>query len=434
MVLGGAAYRWIRLGGAFSTLKGLSFACGALLLALLAFQARADRRMLLVLGFWTFSIAAVDYSANGSFYILCAVLYLGFYLALRRAAGGDHGWRWGLAAGLLGTASLLTHLISAALIASIPVYLALCRPRHRGPVLLCGGVMIVSLLVSTVAWRVVTEAPTNPSLVNFLVGDGFAVRRLDAEDLRFLVSGSVSLASFPVLLGSLVSGAGAFLFDCLVVTGPLVVLFAAGLYRAVKRRRERDIGLCLSLLAGHLLIVAVFPFDRLRFIVPVLPFLFTVTALGALHGNASAATGTPSRWASPAVTALIVLFVGYNLFFLVRFPHTFYDGSRPSTARTYNEMKAAALWLGENMECGNVLGYSRLLDGGTEAYAYHRCPFVAGRAFLPYPQLLPRLVERYRVAYIWTDRSVRADRDYLKRLPAVYEGDRFLVLRADGGQ
>jgi hypothetical protein len=86
------------------------------------------------------------------------------------------------------------------------------------------------------------------------------------------------------------------------------------------------------------------------------------------------------------------------------------------------------------MECGNVLGYSRLLDGGTEAYAYHRCPFVAGRAFLPYPQLLPRLVERYRVAYIWTDRSVRADRDYLKRLPAVYEGDRFLVLRADGGQ
>jgi hypothetical protein len=92
-------------------------------------------------------------------------------------------------------------------------------------------------------------------------------------------------------------------------------------------------------------------------------------------------------------------------------------------------MEDAAKWMAANTECGNVLGYTRLLDGGVEAYRFHPCPFVAGRAFLPYPELLPRLVERYRIATIWTDTTVRADREYLRDLPAVYEGDRFVILR-----
>jgi hypothetical protein len=432
MVLGGLIYRVTGRGDAYTVLKGLSLACGLLLLCLLLVPARGSPRMFLTLGFCAVSIAAVDFSANGSFYSLLALLYLGFFLALGRAEAAVSGWRWGLAAGVLGILALLTHLISAALIAAVPVYLLLSRPRNRGPVLLAGGVMLGGLAAYEIAWRLLVDAPANPSLVNFLVGNGFAARSVDAEALRFVVTPTLSASGLPRLLGNAVSGMTHTFRTALVVTGPLVVFLVSGLYAAVRRRREPDIGLCLAVLAGHLLIVAVFPFGRLRFIVPVLPFVFLTAALGVGQWRAWTERARLSRRAAGAVPALIALFAVYNLFYLVRFPHTYYDGSRPRTVRTYLEMEDAARWLAANAECGNVLGYTRLLDGGREAVRFHHCPFVAARAFLPYPELAPRFVERYRIAYVWTDTTVREDQAYLRNLPVLYEGPRFVILRAPG--
>jgi len=174
-----------------------------------------------------------------------------------------------------------------------------------------------------------------------------------------------------------------------------------------------------------------FPFNRFRFIIPVVPLIFFVVGTGieAFREKPDSRLLRRARLTRDRIIVLsFALFVGYNLFSLARYPHTFYDKSRAGTVRTYSEMKDTVHWLRENVDCGTVLGYSQVLDGGVETYYYHRCPFVAGRKFIPYPDLLPRLIDKYDIEYIWTEKEVWDANDRLKAFPILHQNGRFLIL------
>jgi hypothetical protein len=430
MIAGGLIYRHFP-GDSFTILKVLSMIVGMALILVMAHLAREDFRFQMCFILSCLSIALIDFSANGSFYIMCAFLYLAFFVSVLKGADSQKYRRWAVVAGLIGLAALMTHLISLALAVSATLLFLRGRGRLRTIGLISAATMCGAFVLYQWWRRATFDIPPNSSFVNFFVRNGLAAHTVDRENLRFVADYGVSLSSALVILRNLLSGVRHFVSDVFVLCGPMLLFLFAGVRRLISRRDKPALGVCLSILAGHVLVVVVFPFSRFRFMVPVAPLVFFVVSIGIeafLEKRDSRLMSRVPLTRYQILTLLVALFVGYNLFYLARYPYTFYDKSRAGTVRAYGEMREAASWFRDNVECGTVLGYSRVLDGGVEAYYYHRCPFVAGRKFIPYPDLLPRLLEKYDIEYIWTEREVWNASDLLKELPIVHQHGRFLIL------
>jgi hypothetical protein len=433
MIIGGLIYRYIYPGGAFTALKLLSLIVGVLLLLVLVGPAMVDHRAYAGFLLSCFSIALVDYSVNGSYYILCALLYTGFFLSLIRNEISSEGLRWGLVAGMLGALALLTHLMSLALILSVVFLVIQGTAYKRKTTLIPCGIMVTTFVMFRLARGMLVEPAPNPSMISFFVGNGLAEEVLDEERLQFLVAYTLTPSSVAVILENIAWSTKHIISTLFVVSGPLVVFLFLGTYHLIARRKERVFGICLSILLGHLCVWLLFPFNKFRFVVPILPLVFYVIGIGieAFQGRRYSWLIRVIRISSGRIVVIFVmLFIAYNIFYLARFPHTFYYKSRPGTAARYNEMREAIRWFKAEIGCGNLLGYSRTLDGGTETYYFHRCPFADGRPFISYPHLLPRLIDRYDIEYIWTDKGVRSANGLLAALPVLYESDTFLILRS----
>lgn len=337
----------------------------------------------------------VDFSGNGSPYILIALILL-CAAALMSEYNPERRIDYVLA-GFLCAISLQVHSITVLLPAAFLSYWRFVRGGvpWRGAALAA-----LSGFLTLLPWMVWNYAHFGRlfysySTLYFLKQFGFAEVGL--------VNGTVStyLTARPVDTSFVIDYARQALLTTVEMVrsyydavGPfsLFLLIAGGI---ILWRRDRRLAIALFLPAFcYALTVVMWATWRDRFVVPLVP----VTCLGAAAGFAALLKGR--RLLQGMGWIFVTAALLWNVNGLLRGPATYYYRYSSSHAASYAAMLSLVKEMGA-IEKGTILGYSQALDGGTETVYWHRRPFVYGRE-LPL-QTVAKVIEDFGIRYIWVD-------------------------------
>lgn len=336
----------------------------------------------------------IEYSANGSFYILMACQWLGLMLLLPRLNRAQlRPW---ISIGVLLGLSLITHYPQSLL---LPVFLLDCLV-HRRRVSLSGlstALLLAGLPLAAWSGRntlLFGDPFYSSSILNFLSKWGLLTATLQEGRLVQISQpvfspGMLSryLAAFPL---------NAWQWTRMLVLSTLLwPLFAAvhAGWRGWKSSSVFPAGWAAWILALlYLGQISFWGFIRPRFLVPLLPLLLT----GAAVGMAGLA-GIERKRVRLAMALVAITLAGFIAM-------GFVQGKEPDM--DFAASRQLALWLKDQPE-GTVLGYSERLDGGIEGVRFHRQPYVDGRNFLFQPAATVELLRQYQPRYLWCDSRTR---------------------------
>lgn len=397
--LAGVLATVLRTDNTFLMLKLLSMASGVALLALLAWwglRSAWRTELLLAAVLAGLSPLIVDFSANGSSYILSTVLMVLLAIVLARFRY-ERASDYALAGGICG-AGLLVHSTMICLAATLFV-LGLARWRHVTLLgILTYSAVFLAVLSPWLAWNVYHFGKPLYSYSTYhllgllgltemgIFGDVVAVRitrSASSETVRRYLSlfGTTSLR---------------YLIFYLLQIGPFAWFFAiVGSFALITHAPRMAIAVLLPTLLYILVIFGWVTFDT-RFLVPILPFTYIAIAFGFTD---LMRRSRPFRLAS---VACLPLTFGWSAIGFMEHPPTKYYMNDAGHAEGYAQMVPLAQEL-STREPGVMLGYSTSLDGGIEAVYWHRFPFVHGRGFDG--NVLRKLVDDFQVRYIWAEET-----------------------------
>ena len=399
----------LRTDSTFLLLKLLCEAVGIGLMVVVVYAGTRRRRpieTIVALAFVALAPELVDYSANGSMYILLAALLVLAALLLERFRP-DHLFDYALAGVLCGV-GIQTHSVMLLMPA---VFLFFWWRASRGIPWKGIAVAVAAGLMTVIPWMLWNyhyfRTPFySSSTYHFLGQFGLAkiaalgnvvtlvgVRSTDAVFLTDYLRGVGQTARY--FISTYYADVGPF---CLV----LLVAGLAGLFR--QRRRAAFASLLLVLI--YTLTVLLWATDRSRFVVPIIPLTYLVAAAGVAFLLRDRLPWRALGWICLTGTIAWSL-VGYR-----DQPPTRYYQYDAEWAATYAKMLPLAQELGKR-ERGVVLSYAYILDGGIETVYWDRQPFVYGRE-LP-PEALSKVVEDFGVRYLWTQADM--SEDLLTRFP-----------------
>lgn len=317
----------------YRALQMLSLVSGTALLILLHVLAErlgGPATALLTLSCAAFSYALIDFSANGSFYMFQAVLYLAF---LRLVADIEKPYRAFGASITIGLAILLNQQNIVVLIAYV-AYLLLRHgggtKRTLGRVALCAAIVAV---IYAPWWS------RNYALFGvpfFSIDMTYVWRKLGlrpvvkGDVITYVVTPDTYLLLFKRSLLSWLPYNAYFINRKLFILAP--VLYACFLFFVVENRertllRDDERGRILLplflLLGSYFLISAAWPIAKFRYLIPALPLVFLLGSYYVVHYVPS------GPWRTGISVASIALVVaGSVLTFFSTPSHTYYyDGA-----------------------------------------------------------------------------------------------------------
>jgi hypothetical protein len=412
----------------FSVLKAICFASGTLLLLLFAATGlKYYPEAFLALFLAATSPILVDFSANGSPYMLAAVLLYSVVLSVAR-------FRYDLprdyaVAGLLTGIGFITHgvLICVAAVFVVAGLARLSRLRPSGVAIFAGAALlpILPLLVWNLKHFGVPLYSSAPL---------YALSRLGLMK-EAIADSAVTLITHDAPLSQVASAYGVRLVDSAhyllartreEVPLPAIILALLGFY-SIARRNQRAAFALLGTGAMYALVVCAWATDQQRFLVPGVPLLFLAAGFGAtelVHRSASILAGGLLAWA-----------VIWNLLAIDEAPPTRYYENDATYAAQYASMRRVVSELSLRPP-RPVLGYSTTLDGGAETVYWDGFPFIRGRGYqgLMEPAIVRKLVADFDVGYVWTDRSsVDLARRILPCARVIVENADYAVLQLHEG-
>ena len=471
----GAPLIWL-LGDSYSALKAVSLVVG---IALIPLTYLALRRgvgagpALFSSGLVAVSYPLVDFSGNGSLWILLAALYLVWLWVLpdgplplttrvtpAKRERGITLWRWAGLGVVMGLAYLTNYPAIVLPVALVVVHLlrygrqAARWSALAGPVL--SGVVMLLVVLPWLIFNVVTFGSpiwSQPFQRTLAGGSRQVEYVLDGDEVvkRNLPANADRLTSLRERAFDLYGNVGFVIKQSLVLTPVLGGLFAVGLLLLApwpawasagtstgagrapatltlalsQREKESAVDpLPVAVLAiVHLALIIWWPTTKFRYLVPLLPLVF------ALGGWCVWQIGPGSvRARIMIVTAGLCLFT--NAWTMLSIPsHTYYyDGGLVADnfgqqgerlfvedARQYQAAADAIVARGP----GTVLG-DHILAPLT------RMPLVINSTAYP-PEIVQHLVAKYGIRYIVADRA-RADAYAYLNPETLWTGDRFVVL------
>ncbi len=374
----------------------------------------------------------IEYSANGSFYMLLAVQWLLFYLLLEKISGelspvipldektssssmNDKNQRssflrkqessrvpntsktWISLGALLGF-SILTHFTQVLLLPLIVMFFIWQRKQLK----LSG--LALSLLIAFLIWlpwgirnQILFDSPFYSStILNFK-------RKWGLLDIG-IIQGQLVQIPLPLttenrwleVLWAWPLNTWQFLKITLMTTlfWP-VLLLCYGFCHAIIKKQLKPAGVIVSALALlYLAQVSLWGFIRPRFIVPLLPLLFIGAAFSLVLLQKQLKN---NKMSSPLIGVIVTVTTIISLFI-------FQPGSpfRQENIDERQQSHQLAEWLRLKFQ-GPVLGYATRLDGGIEAVRIHNMPYIHGRDFLFQPEATLQLLQDYQPKYLWCD-------------------------------
>jgi hypothetical protein len=409
-LMGGILARLAGTDDTFSALKIATILAGMVLIVvvLLGMRHKWNREALVAGCLVAISPLLVDFSANGSMYILSAVLIVLASILMLNFQPVQA--RYALLAGILCGAGFLVH--SSLLLLPVAFLLYILFPRsfalQTDPQKTSIGrnlvVFLLAFLITLSPWLVWNYLNFGKPLYSY---SSFYL----PEQLGLLQSGiyngvitqlpSRSITMSTVLTYLLIASKAclAFIREFAWVTGPFtLLLLIAGIDWLYRYERRWLYALLLPSFFYTLAILAWATY-KFRFLVPLLAPTYLLAAFGFVVLVKSRGWRKWLAW-----LLLLGSLVWMAPFYFLPGNALYYGNETPVNTSLYDQMHTLALEL-KKLEPGVVLGYSQSLDGGIETVYWDRFPFVAGRG-LDTPAI-QKLANDFRVRYIWCDDQTR---------------------------
>jgi len=404
----------------FAILKILSEICGGLLIGAIALSARISsdntpkrltisesRINITAISLVSLSAILVDFSANGSPYILMALwLTLSYCLLLRFK---PQKFTHLLTAGLLCVASILTH--SAMLLLPLGFIFAILTNKSSLPQTSTSKTLKTRLW-NVVVFLLVILVGLSPWLFWNLRQFGQIFHSYSSnyiyEQLGLMHTGiygnvitsrlEYTLPALKILPRYALLAAKSMYALCremFLLIGPFgLILSLFGLVWGYKTNKDRITPLLIPIIC-YVAAIGIWATYKFRFLTPIIPAYCFLVSFGFF---VIFSKGGFWRWfAGLCLTGAFI----WSIIPIFQDAKTMYYGreSHPHNA-LYAEMQPLAISLATRQP-GVVLGYSQYLDGGIETVYWHRFPFVAGRGMSEME--IKKLAADFNFRYIWAD-------------------------------
>jgi len=398
--LAGVVGKLFRTDDTFAILKIICETFGFLFLTLVAyvgFRKKAIDETLVATAGIALAPMLVDFSANGSVYILSTFLIASAIFLLCEFRF-ERVWDYVLVGLLIGVALQVHGSLISILFSSI-LFFSWKHSQTRYRFLLLSLTVALLVLSPTAIWNYAHFKTFWYSHDNvlFLRELGLAKLGIYGETITTRTIGTISLsATLKTYLAMVFRTASLFLYGYAREIGPFcLILVWLGLVRLFKQAKDRALVFLLLPIVHALTIFFLAPMSfRYRFILPVLPEAYIVAGFGFIYLYREKGKRLLG-WIGCAGT------LAWGLPHYFAKPPTKYSAADRGYAARYDDMKRLALEL-RNREQGVVLGYSMSLDGGIETVYWNRFPFVAGRDFDQKAEIV-KLIRDFDVRYIWSD-------------------------------
>lgn len=393
----------------FQMLKVLSLATG--LGVWLAFLPKrkdlCNLPRLLPFGLAAVSPWLVDFSTNGSPYILIALILL---LAERLWWGNlTLNWVWLSALAGLCALAILTHpnltLLPLAFALKILTRAELSPQKKALKLAIFCGVLLIQLSPYWV-WnrRTFGQWFHSPSVYYLL--EQLQIATIEIEQNRIVWS--VTPAPFVAILQRysllFVKSAWAGIRQYIEMITPLgcffLILALISPYRSNEKLRvsllwRRSWLFFFSPIFLYLLTISLWATYKTRFLIPFLPISFLVIGKGIEFGQNVLGRKTWLLWFGVAA-----LFVWTCLPYRQTPLNFYYGAETPTHAQQYDQMRNLAKQFLAQPK-GVVLGVSNSLDGGIETIYWTEQPFVMARGMKP--EVWKKLAKDFQARYLWSD-------------------------------
>ena len=417
-LMAGELARLIGVRDTFLILKALTYFWGIILLGLFLYFTLQQSSVSRWVGLSLVSLSPwlVDYSANGSPYILIACLLLMAHWLWR--TWDETRMKTPLLAGILCAISWLTHGILIAL--SIAFLIRIIFINHQKPSLVVKQALsfILAFAIPILPWLVWNQktflTPFYSASSTYLMEQlGLSRIQIQGQGISWVIQ-PLPISQLFNNYAMLVSKAAyAGLKESVAVLTPWGgILVLAGIYTIVygtihKNKSlnkngstsilKKGIYLLCSPLGLYILTVLFWATYKLRFLIPILPFLYWGIGVGTEWLIQQANWRKWVGWGLLAGTL-----VSMSSIYLQPKPNLYYGFETTQNTLMYDQMQPMAVQLGQ-LPKGVVLGVSHSLDGGIETIYWSEQHFVAGRGFDP--DIWIKLARDFKVRYIWSDRD-----------------------------
>jgi uncharacterized membrane protein len=437
--LGGSLAKLLDNADTFSMLKALGLLSGmGLLLSLfsLSKQMEIKNEALIAIGLAAVSPVLVDFSANGSMYILSGwIIVMASLLLLRfNPARLSHS----LLAGVLCGLGCLVH--SSLSLLPLAFLLPLISSRASGQFnsiapgdkltwrqrLGSVSIFLLALLASLSPWFVWDyqnfERPFYSLSSNYLL-DRLGLLKTgiygNVISARLSQPFSINVVRNYIILAE--KAWWASVRQMFTVLGPFILLLIIlGLLRLFKGKTNNQVYAVTipALLYG--LAIALWATNKFRFLVPLLAPFYLLAALGYCY---LAAGEGWRKWLGWLCLSGGLVWMGIS--YLGSQPTFYYGKETAQDAQNYDRMRLLAQELTAE-EAGVTLGVAQALDGGIETIYWTSFPFVAARGMDQAE--IQKLGEDFRVRYIWADETtLKQVQEAFPKANAVLENSPFYV-------
>jgi len=364
------------------------------------------------------SAMLVDFSANGSSYILSALMIILVIILLehfRYQRITDY-----ILAGILCGISLQVHSIMVCMLFTFLVFWSWEYSQLRWKGVL--AFVLAGLLVLTpwMLWNLRHFGkPFYSNSTYFLLSKlGLTETGIYGDAIVIRTTKTVDFATLKRYISLVAESSLAFLRSYGLEVGPfcliLVLIGCFALFHS-DQRKARALAVASVLYTA---IVFLWPAFKYRFLVPVLPATYMAAAFGFMKLHHRRHLWKLIGWICLAGTILW----GIQGFF--EQPPTRYYQNDGEHAANYRKMLPLARELGQ-LEPGVVLGYSSP-DGGLETIYWHRFPFVYGRG--REKDEVQKLVRDFDIRYIWTDQpNLDRVKSYLPEARIILSNESYYV-------
>lgn len=417
------------LGKAFHTddtfliLKVMCEIAGAFLIAVLAYIGiRADwpNEALVAICCVALSPMLVDFSANGSPYILSAVMIILAFVLLGRFRYQritDY-----VLAGVLCGISLQIHSVMICIPAAFLMFWLWEISQLKWQGVLAFALAGLLALAPWMSWNLRHFGkPFYSYSTYFLLGKlDLTETGIYGDVITTRITGSVNIQLLVRFISLIAKSSLVFLRSYGLELGPFCLILAlAGCFALFRSNQRRARALVLTS-AFYTIIIFLWPEFKYRFLVPVLP----TTYMAAAFGFVKLYHGQPFWKLFGCICLVGTILWGVQGFF--EQPPTRYYENDIEHAANYAKMLPLVRELGQ-LEPGVVLGYSDSLDGGFETVYWHRFPFVCGRG--REMDEVQKLVHDFDVRYIWADQStVHMIESYFPEARIILSNEPYYVL------
>jgi hypothetical protein len=371
---------------------------GILLMAIILLTGirTAWRNEALAAVFWiAFSPMFVDFSSNGSFYILSTTLII-LHTALldrfRYEMITDY-----VLAGILCAIGLQIHATLMCLPLSLMLFWLWERSRLRWKGVCAFIMTAVLVLTPWMSWRLFHfGSPFYSSNKYAALGVlGLAKEGIYDNIITTRITAPFDVTLLKRYITIMVRNISVFSYHYLREIGPFCLILALlGCFRLFKTDIRRGLAFFLPVVL-YTMIVFLFPGGfRSRFLVPALPLAYIAAGWGLIQ----LFTKGSLRWKLVGSICMLGVVV-WNITGFFEKPPTRYFYNDAAFAAGYLRAYELATEM-ESLEPGVILGYSS--HGDFDAVYWHRFPFVWGHRFKKAEEIR-KLVHDFGIRYVWAD-------------------------------